>query len=313
MRVGDDAPSGGLWGELRTRLLQGPLARSRARQPRTHVITDTAAALPAGYVDSRAAWLSVVAMPVTVDGQVYVEGEDDVVGELSLGLAMGAKVSTSRPAPGQLLRCIERAVQAGAERVVVVCISSVLSGTVDSARWAADHAAVPVHVVDSLSVAMAEGFAVMAAVEAARAGAPLEEIVEAAGSAGRSKVWFCVPSLEQLRRGGRIGAVASVIGTLLNVKPLLTVDRAGAVVATERTRTMPRAIALMTELGIDEASRPGRVRVAVHHFGAAEEAERLAAVMAPHSDEPILVSPVPAVLAAHTGAGVLALVVRREA
>ena len=309
MREGDHAQAGGLFSELVSRFGRGPLLRGRG--PRTAVVTDTASGLPEAFVRANSDLLTVVPMPVTIDTQVYVEGVDDVMTELSLGLAMGHKVTTSRPAPGQFLRALEAAVAAGAEQIVVVCISSRLSGTVDAALWAAERVDADVRVVDSLSVGLGEGFAVMAAVEASRARLPIQDVVAAASSARDARVWFCVPSLEQLRRGGRIGAAASVIGTLLSVKPILTVDASGAIVASEKARTMPRAIAHLIELGIDQAGDdPSQVLVGVHHFGAAEEAAAVAEALAPFTSSPVIVTPVPAVLGAHTGAGAIALVVR---
>lgn len=315
MRAGENAPGGGLWNELRTRLSRGP----RLRLPGTrqgggvHIITDTASALPLGYAEEHAAALSVIPMPVTVDSQVFIEGVDDVMSELSLGLAMGQKITTSRPAPGQLLRAVERAAEGGAAGVLIVCISSALSGTVEAARWAAEQASMPVRVLDTRSVGLGEGFAVMAAVQAAETGLPLEDVHLAAAETCDASVWFVVPSLEQLRRGGRIGAVASVLGTLLNVKPILTVDREGAIVAADKARSMQRALAHVIELGIDAAGEdPAGVSIGLHHFGAEEQAEAVAAALAECTDRPVLCTPVPAVLAAHTGAGVVALVVRRD-
>ncbi|RII43149.1 DegV family protein [Galactobacter valiniphilus] len=315
MREGESAPGGGLWNELRTRLSRGPRLRLPGQRPeqRVHVITDTASALPEGYASEHAGALSVVPMPVTVDAQVFIEGVDDVMSELSLGLAMGSKITTSRPAPGQLLRAVERAAEAGASSVLIVCISSALSGTVEAARWAAEQAELPVRVLDTRSVGLGEGFAVMAAVEAAEAGLELDEVHLAAASACDASVWFVVPSLEQLRRGGRIGTVASVLGTLLNVKPILTVNRDGAIVAADKARSLQRALAHVIELGIDAAGEdPATVLVGLHHFGAEEEAEAVAEALAPYTERPVIVTPVPAVLAAHTGAGVVALIVRRE-
>lgn len=285
---------------------------SQAEAPRIAVVTDTACGLHEAFVVAHSAVLTVVPMPVTVDGQVYVEGEDDVQAELTLGLAMGKKVSTSRPAPGKFQRVFADAVAAGAEAIVVVCISSKLSGTADAARLAASAVPVPVEVVDTHSVGLGEGFAVMAAVDAAERGASHAEVVAAAQSAVHSRVWFCVPSLEQLRRGGRISTAAALMGTLLNVKPLLTVDEAGAIVPSERLRSLPKAIHRMVELGAQAAGGdPDDVVIGIHHFGAREQAQDVAERLKAYTSAPVLVTPVPAVLAAHTGAGALALVVRR--
>lgn len=303
--------SGGRWAELIHRLARGP--RGRSRGPRVLIVTDTAAGLPEQVIQEHATQLRVLPMPVTVDQQVYIEGVDDVHTELALGLAQGKRVTTSRPAPGQFLRVLDNAAQEGFDHVIIVTISSALSGTADAARWAAERSAVPTTVVDSLSVGLGEGFAVLSALERAAARAPLAEVLSAARSGQASMVWFSVPSLEQLRRGGRIGAAASVVGTLLSVKPLLSVNEAGAIVAAERTRSMAKAVARMIELGAAQAGEdPSVVTVGVHHFGTGDLAQTVVDAMAPLTVRPVLVTPVPAVLAAHTGAGAIALIVRRD-
>lgn len=295
----------GRWADLVHRL-------GRVRGPRTLVLTDSASALPGEIGEEHADILRVLPMPVTVGERVLVEGEDDVQAELALGLALGHRVATSRPAPGRILSVLDAAAGEGFDAAVLVTIASPLSGTVEAARWAAERAVLPVHVVDSRSVGLGEGFAVMAALRAAAARAPVDAVVQAA-EAGTSSLWFTVPSLEQLRRGGRIGAAASVLGTLLNVKPLLTLDAQGAVHAAERQRSMNRAVGRMIELAEAAAGTdPGRVQLGVHQFGASEHTARLVAALAPLSASPVVTTGLPAVLGAHTGAGALGVVVHRE-
>lgn len=283
------------------------------RGPRVLVVTDAAAALPEDFVAEYAEHLHVLGMPVTVAGDTVVEEFDDVAQRLALGLAMGQPVSTSRPAPGQFLKVLDAAAQAGYDEVVVVTLSSALSGTADAARWAARRAALPTHVVDSLSAGLGQGFAVMAATEAAARRSPVRTVLDAAGTAQSARIWFCVPSLDRLRRGGRISAGAALFGSLLNVKPLLGLNAEGRLVPLERVRSVPRAIARMVELAtVDVAADPDRVRIGVHHFGAPALAEQIVEATQGWSSRPAVVTPAPPVLAAHTGAGVVALVVRNE-
>jgi DegV family protein with EDD domain len=287
--------------------------RRGPRGPNVLVVTDAAAALPPDVAAEYAQHLQVVGMPVTIDGTTYVEEFDDVGRHLSLGLAMGAQISTSRVPPGQMLKVLDAAAQAGYDEVVVIALSSGLSGTVDSARWAAERAALPTHVVDSCSAGLGEGFAVMAAAELAQRRAPLDRILAAAQSAGWARIWLCVPSLDRLRKGGRISGAASLVGTLLNVKPLLSLTPDGRLMPLERVRSLPRAVERMVELG-HAAARPDpeRVRVGVHHFGAPELAADLVEKVRGLSAHEPVVTVAPPVLAAHTGAGLTALVVRNE-
>ncbi|MFB8371778.1 DegV family protein [Pseudarthrobacter sp. NPDC055928] len=282
---------------------------------RTAVVTDSAAALPADWVAAFAGdgRLTVIPMPVMVGEEIYGEGEDDITETIALALASGKSVKTSRPSPGQFEQAFRAAGRRGYEAVVSIHISGGLSGTADAARLAASRVDIPVEIVDSGTVGMALGLGVQAAVVAAAAGGDAAAVAAVAQEQlGRTKVYFYVPSLEQLRRGGRIGAAASLVGTMLSIKPILAVD-GGKIVPLEKVRSAARAVARLEEIAAeDAASRPaGRVSLAVHHFGNPAEAEALAdrlAAALPHCPR-AQISSLPAVLAAHAGLGVLAVIV----
>lgn len=284
-------------------------------QVRTAVVTDSAAALPAEWLAGPVGEgvLSVVPMPVMVGAEIYGEGEDDILDTIAVALAAGTAVKTSRPSPGQFEQAYRAAEQRGFDAVVSVHISSGLSGTADAARLGAAKVGIPVEVVDSQTVGMAQGMAVQAAVSAALAGADAATVAAAArDQAAKTRVYFYVPSLEQLRRGGRIGAAASLLGTMLAIKPLLAVD-GGRIIPLEKVRSAARAVARLEEIVTEEAARRTgeSVRLAVHHFGNRAEAERLAARLAAALPDcpPAQISSLPAVLAAHAGLGVLAVIV----
>lgn len=282
---------------------------------RTAVVTDSAAALPADWVRAFTAdgLLTVIPMPVMVGAEIYGEGEDDIAGTIAVALASGTPVKTSRPSPGQFEQAYQAALNRGFESVVSVHISGELSGTADSARLAAARVGIPVEVLDSRTVGMAQGMGVQSAVVAAADGRTAAEVRGFAEErlAG-TKVYFYVPSLEQLRRGGRIGATASLWGTMFSIKPILAVEN-GKIVPLEKVRSAAKAIARLEEIvAADAASRPaGQARLAVHHFGNDAEAEQLAARLAAAlPDCPAAqISALPAVLAAHAGLGVLAVIV----
>ncbi|MBX7443601.1 MULTISPECIES: DegV family protein [unclassified Arthrobacter] len=287
-------------------------------QVRTAVVTDSAAALPAEWLAGLAGdgVLSVVPMPVMVGSEIYGEGEDDILDTIAVALAAGTAVKTSRPSPGQFEQAYRAAERRGFEAVVSVHISSGLSGTADAARLGAAKVGIPVEVVDSQTVGMAQGMAVQAAVSAALAGADAATVAAAArAQAAQTRVYFYVPSLEQLRRGGRIGAAASLLGTMLAIKPLLAVD-GGRIVPLEKVRSAAKAVARLEEIVAAEAAPlPGQsVRLAVHHFGNSAEAEGLAARLAAALPDcpPAQISSLPAVLAAHAGLGVLAVIVGKH-
>ncbi|MET1063859.1 MAG: DegV family protein, partial [Arthrobacter sp.] len=226
---------------------------------RTAVVTDSAAALPADWVQGLAAdgQLTVVPMPVMVGTEIFGEGEDDITDTIAVALASGKPVRTSRPSPGQFEQAYLAARRRGFESVVSVHISGELSGTAESARIAAARVDLPVEVVDSRTVGMAQGMGVQAAVAAAAEGMAAADVRELAEQwLARTRVYFYVPSLEQLRRGGRIGAAASLWGTMLAIKPILAVED-GRVVPLEKVRSAAKAVARLREIVVaDAAARP---------------------------------------------------------
>ena len=279
------------------------------------VVTDSAAALPADWVREFSAdgRLTVVPMPVMVGAEIYGEGEDDIAETIAVALASGKPVKTSRPSPGQFEHAYRAAGGRGFQSVVSIHISGDLSGTADAARLAAERVGIPVEVVDSRTVGMAQGMGVQGAVVAAAEGRNAAEVKAfAQDRLDRTKVYFYVPSLEQLRRGGRIGAAASLWGTMLSIKPILAVDD-GRIIPLEKVRSAAKAIARLEEIvAADASARPaGQARLAVHHFGNQAQAEELASRLAAAlpACPPAQISALPAVLAAHAGLGVLAVIV----
>ena len=279
--------------------------------PRVAVVTDSTAALPAGAAEKYD--VSVVPLQVVLGGKVGAEGIDVTPADVAAALRARTSVSTSRPAPSQFAATYARLADSGADGIVSVHLSAGLSGTVDSALTAAADAAVPVRVVDSRSTAMGLGFPVLAAAEAAAGDAELDQVEAAAESTiERTRAMFYVASLESLRRGGRIGQAAALLGSALAVKPLLHIVD-GRIALAEKVRTASRAIARMEELVLaDAADAP--VDIAVHHLDAARAANdladrlraRLAGLVTAY------VSEVGAVVGAHVGLGLLGVVVHRR-
>src|SRR5690606_21021825 len=139
--------------------------------------------------------------------------------------------------PVEMLEVYERAAAEGATQIVSIHLSGELSGTFESAQLAAREASVPVIAVDSRQVGIGTGFAVLAAADARDAGGDAEAVAEAARSRAASTTsLFYVDTLEYLRRGGRIGAAAALLGSALAVKPILRVED-GRVGPFERVRT----------------------------------------------------------------------------
>jgi DegV family protein with EDD domain len=135
--------------------------------------------------------------------------------------------------------------------------------------------------------------------------------VAAAASREHTDVWFYVDSLDHLRRGGRIGAAAAVLGTALAIKPILGLVN-GAIVPAEKVRTRSRAIARLEQLGV-LGSGDAPVELAVQHLGAADAATELAERLAKQvpSARRVDVAEIGAAVGAHVGPGLLAVALRR--
>lgn len=276
------------------------------------VVTDSSAYLPDGFAARHA--VHVVPLHVLIDDESGLDGVDIGPAEVAAALAARRTVTTSRPNPDEFATVYRRLLAEGADGIVSVHLSRELSGTWEAARLAAREVdADRVRVVDSRTTMMGLGFAVLRAASAAIAGASGEAVEDAAVvSASRTTTYFVVETLEYLRRGGRIGSAAAFLGTALAVKPLLHVDD-GRIMPLEKVRTTHRAVLRLVDLAERAASANGvaAVELAVHHLGAYERAAELANRL----DERIgpasgcVVSELGAAIGAHTGPGVLAVVV----
>ncbi len=290
--------------------VSGSCAPHSLGRPAVAVVTDSTAYLPDGLAERHG--LHVVPLHVRIGDRIGRDGTDIGPGELAAALSgRRCPVATSRPTPAELARCYQSRLASGADAVVSVHLSRKLSGTWESARMAAEQVGRErVRVVDSRSTAMGLGFAVLAAVHAAAEGAgPAQVEAVAADVAARTSTFFSLETLEHLRRGGRIGTAAALLGTALAVKVLLHVTD-GLIVPLEKVRTTARALARLEELACTAAGA-GPVDLAVHHLAVPERAERLAARLAARLPglRRCLVSEVGAAIGAHTGPGMLGVVV----
>lgn len=276
------------------------------------VVTDSTAYLPPGVADEYG--ISEVPLHVVLGSRTGTEGLEVSPGDVASALSeRRLQVSTSRPTPGEFAAAY-RAL--GEPCVVSVHLSAELSGTWEAAVLGAAEVeadGIEVRVVDSGLLAMGLGFSVLAAARAARDGASAEQVHQAAqDTASRTEMLFYVDTLEHLRRGGRIGAAAALLGTALSVKPLLHVTE-GRIAPLEKVRTASKALARLEDLAVQRAGED-EVDLAVQHLAAEDKAvalgERLQARL-PRAAS-MHVSEVGAVVGAHVGPGLLGVVVSRR-
>ncbi|MFI9149615.1 DegV family protein [Streptomyces sp. NPDC053367] len=272
------------------------------------IVTDSTAYLPQRTMERHG--ITAVPLTVVLGDQALEEGTEISTRSLAQALQKRRPVTTSRPGPEVFAQHYRKVAESGATGIVSLHLSAELSGTYDAAVLAAREAPVPVRVVDTGMVAMALGFCAVTAAETAESGGTVDDAVTAAEKrAAGTCAYFYVDTLDFLRRGGRIGAAQALFGSALAVKPLLQLED-GRIGPLEKVRTASRAIARLEELVVDRAGA-AQVDIAVHHLAAPDRAGALADRLrerVPGLGD-LHVSEVGAVIGAHTGPGLLGVVV----
>ncbi len=271
------------------------------------IVTDSTAYLPQPLLERWA--IRQVSLYVGWGGELRPEHEYQDLDAFYARLHDSPQLpTTSQPSVGDFLACYEPLLRDGAD-VLSIHIASGLSGTCDSAREAAriateEQHAGSVEVLDSETGAGGLGCLVVAAASLAEHGAPLDAVVEGVRQARQSlDIWFCLDTLEYLRRGGRIGAAQALVGTALKVKPILTF--ADEIAPVGRVRTHRRALERMLAY-LQELRERGASDWIVQHAQAPADAERLVAEgTALFGHGPLFCTEVGPVLGAHLGSGML--------
>jgi DegV family protein with EDD domain len=218
-------------------------------------------------------------------------------------------IKTSQPSPEDFVEAYQRARdEQQADEVVCITLSQKLSGTFNSAEKAAKMVNFPVRVVDSTSVS--HGLTVLSAVEARTRGASAEEIANVAAAVGKkSQIFVVLNTLDYVYRGGRISGTQRMLGTMLSIKPILSIFN-GEVTIADRVRTHKRAMTRLLELARCVDATPGALRVAVMDGGVAAEADEFAAeVKAALQPAEMIRGVLSPVLGVHGGPGLIGIIV----
>ncbi len=216
------------------------------------IVTDSTADLPVEVADA----LGITVVPLTVffGDEAYLDGvELDNAGFYVKMAASKELPRTSQPSPAAFQEAFQSLIDAGADAILSIHLSSKLSGTYQSACTARDSLpetarAVPIEVIDSLTISAGMGYAIQQAGQMAQAGKSLEEIkATTLDTLKRSKILAVLDTLEYVRRGGRIGGASAMLGNMLSFKPIIALTD-GEVVPIERPRTRAKAYARVAQL-----------------------------------------------------------------
>jgi DegV family protein with EDD domain len=268
------------------------------------VVTDSNATVPTDL--ARELDIRVVPIVMAFNGHTFRDGVDITPGQVYQRLREGmVPPTTSAPSVGDFLRVFAAASQTAAG-IVSIHLSPKLSATYGAAVAASQLVdGVPIQIVNCHSAAMGQGFVVVEAARAAMAGSDLEAVIARAKEvASKMHLLATIDTLEYLHRGGRIGGAAALLGTVLQIKPVLYVAD-GHVDVFARPRTSSKAVQAM--LGhMAEQVGSGRPHVAILHADALPEALKLRKTIEERFDcDELYVTELTPVMGAHTGPGVL--------
>ncbi len=266
------------------------------------IVTDSTSDLPPQLVKSRS--ITVVPLTLNFEGRSLLDGVDIRPSEFYRKLPNATThPTTSQPAPGRFAEAYS-SLLADHAAVVSIHISQKLSGTYASAVQGAEMTdSSRVTVIDSELVSMSLGLVTLAASQLASQGMDASAIADKVISMrDQVQTYFSVATLEFLRRGGRIGRASALLGSVLQVKPVLCI-RDGLVTPLERVRTFDRALNRILEL-TREVNRGKGLCVIVGHADAEADAERVARALEPVA-ETLMIQPLGPVVGAHAGPGVV--------
>ena len=279
-------------------------------EEKTAIVCDTTAYLPDELVAAKG--IERISLYVSLGGEQRKEIEiTDYSAFFERLRASEEGATTSQPSAGDFTAVYGPLLDAGRE-IVSIHLSAGISGTYESALTARGQlidegrGGERIHVVDSRTACGGMGILVLAAAAGAEAGEDGAAIVgRLEGVRENLRTWFAIDTLEDLRRGGRIGAARAWLGSALQIKPILTIEE--EITPVERVRTRRRVFERLVKYA-EELKETGRDAWIVQHIHDPENAQRLVErgreVM---GSDPIVVSEVGPVIGAHTGPGLLGI------
>ncbi|HCS38968.1 MAG TPA: hypothetical protein DIW44_05210 [Anaerolineaceae bacterium] len=273
------------------------------------IITDSTNNLPPEFISQYQ--IKVVPLTIVIDQQSYLDGVDLRPEDFYKRLIV-EKIhpTTSQPAPGDFLNAYQNAKDEGAEQIIVLTISSAMSGTMESAKMAAKNIDIPVTIIDSKSNTMGLGWQVLACARARDAGSKVNEIVSIVDNVREHlHLHVLLDTLEYLFKGGRMAGAAKWVNNVLKIKPQIRVNHAtGSVEAVDVSRTRAKAIDTLYSTFVKKLDITKPLRIAILHNDSIEDAKALAEkVVAELKPIELIIAITSPVLGVHTGPQAIAM------
>ena len=268
-----------------------------------HIVTDSSCDLPDNLISEMN--IKIVPLKIRFGDTEFVDRVELTTDQFwEKCQASDELPSTAAPSPGAFVEEFQNAANEGATGVVAIILSGELSATIEAAQQAAQLVKdeIEVRVIDSRTVTLGLGSVVMGAASAANSGANIEEVAAiASDSVNRTQVHAALDTLENLRKGGRIGAAGSLLGSMLSIKPLIEV-RNGVVEPAGKQRTRGKALGYL--VGVVEQNADQIEQIFVTH-AACDDVESFVEQVKSVVSVEVLVGEVGPVVGAHAGIGTI--------
>lgn len=274
------------------------------------IVTDSTSDLPVEWLNQYD--ITVMGLTVELDGVVYeTVGENRLTSDVLLEkMLAGGQPTTSQVNVGQFEALFREAAKAN-QPVLYLAFSAALSGTYQSAIMARDmvlddYPEAVIEIINTKAATLGEGYLVLKAAQAREAGQSLTETVSLVEDLiPRVRTYLLVDDLHHLVRGGRLSKAAALIGGLVNIKPLISIDSEGKLVSIAKLRGKKKGIKEMLSLTLAQLDDPS---VMVAYTGNVEAAEDLRdTLLAETQVEQVIMEPLGPIIASHTGTGSLAI------
>jgi DegV family protein with EDD domain len=283
------------------------------RTPKVAIMTDSVAQVPADI--ARQLGITIIPFIVNIDGRPYFDGAGLALSELYRRMRVEKIMpTTSAPPPVTYQEAFRASLQEVAQALVCVTLSRKLSSGYNNACLAAEQVRDEyrdrvIEIMDSKQATLAEGFIAIAAARAAQEGKPVGEVLLAAQAAARHVgLAAALETLEYVARGGRIGKVAYLAGSLVKIRPVVKINKEGIVTPLNNVRTETRAMQVMLDYVASQKGGDGRLYLAILEADAPEQAAKLKELavqkLKPYEVFDAQLTPV---MGVHAGPGVIGL------